>query len=266
MRLHYLLQAIYRSVRSVRHLGAGGSLTLFQAHFGQAHYSIIPRGYQHSLEVRGGTTDAKVLYDTFCRRDYPVARDRPIYRIIGAGANVGYTAIYFAHHHPQATILAIEPESANFVQLARNCKPYPHIVPLYGALWPLHETVFIADPDTSSWAFSCTTTPPSANAEPLPTFTVSQLKEAYGWDTIDIVKIDIEGGEKALFSNNTGWLSATNQIYMEIHGDNHDTVLNAVKRFPHTVRSKRSNYVFTFQHTVHCIGVSLFLAETLSFI
>jgi FkbM family methyltransferase len=263
--IRHFVEAAYRTVRALPHLGVGGSLTLFRAHFGNRNYNITPSGYAHPLEVRGGTTDAKVLYDVFCRRDYPIVTDRPIRTILGAGANAGYTAVYFSHHYPQATILAIEPEHSNFAQLAKNSRPYSNIVPLFGALWPRHETVYIADPHTTKWAFSCSTTPPTPDAVPLPTFTVTQLMAAYCWQTIDLLKIDIEGGEKALFAENTAWLAETAQIFMEMHGDSDETVLRAVSRFPHTVQSKRRNHIFTFQHALQCAAVSMLVAPLLEF-
>ena len=40
-----------------------------------------------------------------------------------------------------------------------------------------------------------------------------------GLSEIDLIKIDIEGAEKALLLGNLGWLAATRAILIEIHDD-----------------------------------------------
>lgn len=39
----------------------------------------------------------------------------------------------------------------------------------------------------------------------------------FGIDNIDLMKIDIEGGETDLLNTNTSWLSAVDHIIIEIH-------------------------------------------------
>ena len=40
--------------------------------------------------------------------------------IIDAGANIGFTSLYFNRHFPNANIIAIEPDNNNFISLKKN--------------------------------------------------------------------------------------------------------------------------------------------------
>ncbi len=41
--------------------------------------------------------------------------------------------------------------------------------------------------------------------------------ETSGIETIDLLKMDIEGGEQALLTGDTAWLSSVNAIVAEFH-------------------------------------------------
>jgi hypothetical protein len=47
--------------------------------------------------------------------------------------------------------------------------------------------------------------------------TIPALLDEAGWDSVDLVKIDIEGSEDELLSSNNGWLSSVGAILLEIH-------------------------------------------------
>jgi len=47
--------------------------------------------------------------------------------------------------------------------------------------------------------------------------TVNDLLDNYGLERIDILKIDIEGAEKEVFSNSSSWLGKVDAIIIELH-------------------------------------------------
>jgi FkbM family methyltransferase len=53
---------------------------------------------------------------------YPPFSLKEVKVIVDIGANVGYSALYFAHLYKNAKIFAIEPEKNNFSQLQKNCQ------------------------------------------------------------------------------------------------------------------------------------------------
>jgi hypothetical protein len=52
----------------------------------------------------------------------------PVRTIIDAGANIGDETVRFRHFHPEARIVAIEAEPANFAILRKNCGQDDNIV------------------------------------------------------------------------------------------------------------------------------------------
>ncbi|MEK6809367.1 MAG: FkbM family methyltransferase, partial [Nanoarchaeota archaeon] len=78
------------------------------------------KNVMHPLFLRPGTSDVPLLYHIFVEEEYNIKpKTKPSF-IIDAGANVGFTAIYFANRFPKARIIAIEPEESNFKLLKKN--------------------------------------------------------------------------------------------------------------------------------------------------
>jgi hypothetical protein len=48
--------------------------------------------------------------------------------------------------------------------------------------------------------------------------TINSVLKTSGFERISILKIDIEGGERELFSGPLDWLEATDNIVIELHG------------------------------------------------
>ena len=49
------------------------------------------------------------------------------------------------------------------------------------------------------------------------TLSIGGVQKAMGWERIDLVKLDIEGGEQALFEANLEWMECTRFIVLEFH-------------------------------------------------
>jgi FkbM family methyltransferase len=137
--------------------------------------------------------------------------------IIDAGANVGYSSIWFSLRFPEAKILAIEPEEENFQILNKNINSYKKIIPLKSALWFEETFLKIHNPNAASWAFR--TVIGNANESGnVKTITIPALLESYPGKRIDLLKIDIEGAEFELFKNNSEeWLGFVDMIMIETH-------------------------------------------------
>src|SRR5690349_22538922 len=74
-------------------------------------YSSFQYG-SHDLYIRNHTSDVQAFEQIFLAEDYNFALTNVSPRlIVDAGANVGYASIYFANKFPNATILAVEPET-----------------------------------------------------------------------------------------------------------------------------------------------------------
>jgi FkbM family methyltransferase len=180
---------------------------------------VRPRGQEHTLALRLGSSDIptfrKVLVD--CEYELPVSFEPKT--ILDAGANVGLSAIYFATRFPNAKIVAIEPERANFELLLRNVAPYPNVTCLRKALVGAPRTVSIVDPGEGSWAFQAAPAgdDQKAHIDKVEGVTVSDVMRTFGWTHIDLLKLDIEGSEKEVFEAGRPWIDNVDIIVAELH-------------------------------------------------
>ena len=180
------------------------------------------------------------MYSIFVERQYPVDPSEPIKRILDAGANVGYASVYFARHFPDAEIVSVEPEENNFQMLQRNTSAYPNIRCLKAALWKERTTLSMANPDADSWAFQLTDRP-DRNGGNVNAYTVDDLLAERRWASVDLLKIDIEGAEREVFSADTSWLRNTRHLYIETHDEQQPgsarALFEALRGFDYQLRS-----------------------------
>jgi FkbM family methyltransferase len=177
-------------------------------------------GYEQPIFLSPNSSDRWIFDEVFVDQCYKFdLQDRQPQLIIDAGANSGYTAIYFAHRYPSAQILAVEIEPRNYERMCQNTASYPAIQPLNGALWYKSDCVAIHDPSggRSTMSFQATD---SARSETrtVRAYTIDDLLALAGRDYVDILKIDIEGGEKELFTaDSDSWLERVGVLMIELH-------------------------------------------------
>jgi FkbM family methyltransferase len=124
--------------------------------------------------------------------------------------------VYFASTFPEARIIGIEPEKRNFLQLQKNTSNYPNVKIHNAALW--YEPATLKIKDESDWSASFEVQKSEMNDGELKAITIPQIMAENNFDEIDILKIDIEGAEFDLFSNNPHvWLSKTKCLIIELH-------------------------------------------------
>jgi FkbM family methyltransferase len=240
-----MLHWLFRSLRALPTLGLRGALQLFAAgQFGMS-VSIRPRGFQAALEVRGGTSDPVVFYLIFCMHEYPVTTLDHVQWVVDAGANAGYFSVFAAHHYPKATVVAIEPEASNYEVLCRNCAAWPQIRTVHAGLWSTEGRLGISNPGAEKWGFTCI--PGGDDSPPHPSIravSVPSLMQEHSIPVIDVFKIDIEGGEKEVFSaNDLSWLQRTQIIMIELHPGCWGTFFKALEGVVYDCRQSGENII-----------------------
>jgi len=211
---------------------------------------VQPKGFSHPIHLRFKTTDTPTMWKIFQEGEYDFPLAAPPTFIIDAGANVGFASLFFARKYPHARIVALEPERENFGLLQRNTRPYPNVVPMRAALWKQKATLNVVDPGLGPWAFQASDTAATLTGkvvDQVPAFTVDDLMQANSAAEVSLLKIDIEGGEKAVFENSSAWMPSVRAIMAELHDHitaGTSSVFSAVTQdFPIRIRRGETDFV-----------------------
>ena len=179
-------------------------------------YELKVRGYAEPIRLRAGDSDSLIFGQVMIDLQYNLPEVSNVRLIVDCGANIGLSALYMARRYPQARIIAIEPAPGNFEMLQRNTKQIPSIECVHAAVWPRAANLSIIDP-ARPYAAMRVTEGQGMGPAGIPSVQLADIVAKYG--TIDILKLDIEGSEKALFEDPccAEWLARTRNIYAELH-------------------------------------------------
>ncbi|MBM4783991.1 MAG: FkbM family methyltransferase [Archangiaceae bacterium] len=169
----------------------------------------------HPLVIRPTKPDVLVLWQTFGLSQCAVPLPQAPKLILDAGANIGCTAVFLANTYPHARIVAVEPDVNNAALARKNCATYPQVEIVEGAVWPRPVMLEIENPTDESWAFRMRERPRDGDGSGMRGMTIDELSKGA---PIDLLKVDIEGGEKQLFTEETQWLSRVGAMLVELHG------------------------------------------------
>lgn len=177
---------------------------------------------KHPFRLRLPSSDVPTYIQVFKNKEYNfVAKSQPKI-IVDAGANIGLASIYFANKYPSAKIIAIEPERSNFELLRENVAPYSQIVPVQAALWNKNEEINLVDPGLGKWGFMTEMKDSSEKlsgdtCHTVAAMTIDKIMKDFNLQKIDILKVDIEGAEKEVFSDTSSWIEKVDSLIVELH-------------------------------------------------
>ena len=144
-------------------------------------------------------------------------------RIIDAGANVGFTILYLKSQFPNAQIISLEPDESNYAQLTRNVAAncLAGVTPLQAGLWKDQAFLEVGRDlaDQREWSFYVKEV---AGPTALLGYDVQSLMRQANWNSIDLLKMDIEGAERYLFGDDQAaakTLQNVRFLAIEIHDD-----------------------------------------------
>jgi len=179
--------------------------------------SIWPVDLRYPIYLRTRTTDLSVYDEILIRGEYAVTLPFSPETIVDVGANIGIASIFFSLKYPNARVIAIEAEASNFAALTRNVKNYPNIITIHAALWNRDGWISVGEPDPSSGAFGkWGFVTHEGSGVPVRAITMGTLKSEMQIDLIDVLKVDIEGSEKEVFSD-CDWMQSVNCLMIELH-------------------------------------------------
>lgn len=174
--------------------------------------SLVLKNLEHPITIRAGTTDAGTVINNVIREEYGNFHldHEPVW-MIDAGAYIGDTTAYFLTRFPGLKVLALEPNPESHEMARINLEPY-------GNRSVLIQKGLYSTAGIQYFSGDATAAAISSSGEKIDCTTVSELMKEYSIDYLDILKMDIEGAEKAIFTSKPEiWLGRVRMILIECH-------------------------------------------------
>lgn len=173
------------------------------------------------VHVRMGSPDLWVLEEIFYGGEYKAVTDADlgdVRQIVDLGANAGMTIRFWLNRWPDAHVIGVEPDEFNFEVASMNARQHRgganvRMVQLCVAG---SERVVTLDRGNNETKYMMTDAQPSAGgikAIPL----ARLLAENGARQTIDLLKVDIEGAEREVFEHCAEWIGRIRHIVIEVH-------------------------------------------------
>jgi len=185
-------------------------------------WRVRPRQALYPLTVRlQGSSDLNVLSAIYVLQEYKRVRNlRDVTTVVDLGANVGFSSAFFLSSFPNSRVFAVEPDKNNFEVCRANLRPYgERAVLLHGAVWSECTTLDLDPRENRGWATKVVKSA-DPNGGSIQAWDMITLIEKTGSPCIDLLKIDIERAELAVFGIAAKeWLPGVRNICIELHGD-----------------------------------------------
>lgn len=201
---------------------------------------------EHPFSMRmGNRADMETFNEVLLRRAYDIPLDFTPNIIVDAGANIGMTSAFFASKYPGATIIAVEPAVHNFQLLQENTTRYENVSCLQAALWHEDTMLQLTDPGRGDNSLQVN----ASEGGDTQAVCVGSIMQRYKLTHIDVLKIDIEGAEEAVFSMGYEmWLPKVKMLIIELHEKIKPgvslRVLNVMEEYGFSHRRQGANEVF----------------------
>jgi FkbM family methyltransferase len=187
---------------------------------------------KHPITLRHGSSDTDVFFQIYMSREYDPVGDlvqnknasAPV--IIDGGANIGLFTVRMKSFFPDARVICIEPDVDNFETLRRNVAPYADVTCEHSGIWHSNKRLKVYDKNNSGkWGLIVEEDEENGNVDAV---SIGDLMEKHNIDRVNILKLDIEGSEREVFSSNFDkWLPRIDMLVVELHDRNNEGCTHA---------------------------------------
>lgn len=209
---------VFNSIRSIYKIGLIKSFVLFFICLTAAgEYEFDWKGRQ--VHVRKKTSDLNVFRQIFAFEQYKIRNleNMEIESIVDLGANIGLSALDFSMRFPNAKVFAVEPEIHNYEMMVKNVAGLDNVYCLNNAIWNSTKSLGVYDKGLGEYGYVVSEENPREIGS-IKSLTIDEIMQKFNLSKIDLLKIDIEGSEKELFSSNyESWLPKVGCIIIELH-------------------------------------------------
>lgn len=184
----------------------------------QFEISVQVPGLKAPVMLRAGGTDIEVFKKIFIDHEYRLPFDARPRTILDLGANTGLSSLYFCTQFPEAHIVAVEPDPANFAMMQRHLGALPGVEIIQAAVWSRDGEITLTDPGIGSWAMRVEESSPSAGSQcQVAALSMPSLLKHFPQGRVDLLKVDVEGAEKEVFESSAAWIENIDAIVIELH-------------------------------------------------
>ncbi len=165
-------------------------------------------------------TDDSVVFEIFGFGAYDIGLDflGDVRTVMDAGANIGCATLFLAERFPGARFVCVEPAADTFRLLEHNLRTNGvDATCLHAAVTGTRKRVAIsaaALPHTRR-----TSDANGAGGEVVDGLTVQDVLDRGGFESVDLLKLDIEGGESAVFDAVDAWAPRVRCLLAEVHDE-----------------------------------------------
>jgi FkbM family methyltransferase len=199
-----------------------GATTLWRSGRGRIRGPIAvrvrlgPASYRVLLQTR---TELSVLSEVALDDIYADADHVPAKTIVDLGANVGLATLRLLATHPDARVIAVEADPMLANRLRENVAGLPVTVVAAAIAGASGERTFYRS-DSVGWGNSLEHVDSAQSPVKVEAISLTDLLQAEGMDTVDLLKMDVEGAEWEIFKDGVPSLVAA--MVGEIHArDDH---------------------------------------------
>lgn len=176
-----------------------------------------------NLHYRFNRGDLQSIREVWLDASYTLPFPLQPRTILDLGANIGMTSLWFQQRYRPAQLLAVEcdPDNAAVTRLNYSSNHLPGEV-LEAAVGASVGKALFQRSSTSNLGTLVSTTA-NALSDPrtieVPTISLPDLLSQFEGQSVDLIKMDIEGAEESVFSSETEWLNQTQALIIEWHAD-----------------------------------------------
>jgi len=201
----------------IKAFGLSDGIKFYLQFKGKPYGDFYSKQYGAHFYLRNNFSDRYTFNQVFVDDQYRIEFPFTPKTILDGGANIGLSSAYFAHKYPGAQIVAVEPSAQNFEVLQKNTAAFPQVKGFNKGIWNKEVFLHIINKGENDNAFMVEETTADTK-DALAAISIESVMLAEGWETIDLLKLDIEGSEKEVFEENYDyWLPRTKAIVIELH-------------------------------------------------
>jgi len=218
-KLTYGLRDFFKLLLSTLFFHAGNKINLFN---NNSVWTLTLRLLNKKLyiEFRQNSGDIFTLYEIFGTQPYNFPADSlgKIRTIVDLGAHIGFSTLYFSSLFSDSKIYSVEASADNYQMLEKNINLNSiNAIPLNKYISSENGTANIYIHKNSN---KCSVYPDgdaNISTDNVEKITMTDLINRYELESIDILKVDIEGAEGELFSDCKSWIDRVKLITIEVH-------------------------------------------------